>query len=98
MKENKEDFMKKVLEEKIFNELKDCYFGGKKDMISRYKDYQVDYDDIYRRIINYRIEKYGTSFVTKPTKDFYVSRKEYIKRADRRRQARYSRRKREEMR
>ena len=91
--ENKEDFVKKVLEEKIFEELKDDYFGGIKDIKNRYKDYPIDHDEVYRRIINYRIKRYGTSFISKPANDYHISSEEYARRSERRRQAKYVRRK-----
>ena len=95
---SKEEFIQRVLEEKVFAELKDNYFGGIKDIKYKYRDYNIDFDRVYRRIINYRIDKYGTSFVSKPGKDFHVSSSEYIRRATRLRQARYHRRRKEEYR
>lgn len=96
--DGKEEFTKLFLEEKVFNELKDDYFGGIKHMKSMYKDLPIDYDAVYRRIINYRIKKYGTSFIPHPLTDCNAgsSREELLKVARKVRQRRYIRRKREE--
>lgn len=62
-----EEVRKKYYEDKIFNELKDIYFmGGTKYIKSRYGKYGIDATGVYRRIVNYRIKKYGTSSLIDP--------------------------------
>ena len=56
-----EEFKKKVLEEKIFNELKDGYIKNIEVIRKMYKGYEVDFTDVYRRIVNYQVKKYGQS-------------------------------------
>lgn len=56
-----EEFKKKILEEKIFNELKDSYIKNIDTMRRMYKDYDVDLTNVYRRIVNYQVKKYGQS-------------------------------------
>lgn len=75
-------FTKTYYETKIFNELKDIFFVGVNDMKKRYPDLDVDYYDIYRRILNYRIEKYGSSFMVDPNSEDHRSRKDCIKKSD----------------
>lgn len=97
--DGKEEFTKLFLEEKVFNELKDVYFGGIKHLKSTYKEFDIDYDKVYRRIINYRIDKYGTSYLPDPTADFKSgsSRDDLLKLAASCRQRKYKRRRRESL-
>ena len=56
-----EEFKKKVMEEKIFNELKDSYIKNIEAIRRIYKGYDIDFTDVYRRIVNYQVKKYGQS-------------------------------------
>lgn len=56
-----EEFKKQLLEEKVFNELKDSYIKNIEVMRNQYKDYDIDFTDVYRRIVNYQVKKYGQS-------------------------------------
>lgn len=77
----KEELVRKFNEGKIFNELKDVYFDGMRDLRSRYKDVDADLYEVYRKIINYRINKYGSSCFVKPDCDDYKTSKELLKMA-----------------
>jgi hypothetical protein len=62
----KEEFKIRLLEQQIFDELKDGYFGGVAYIRSKYEGTGIDYSKLYRRIVNYRIATYGTSNIDIP--------------------------------
>ena len=76
---DKEEFKIQLLEQQIFDELKDGYFGGIGYIITKYEGSGIDYSRVYRRIINYRIKAFGTSTVF--FNDYYT-RQERIKQND----------------
>lgn len=68
-----EEIRIKYYEEKAFEDLKNAYFtGGWRYIDSQYGKYGVDANKVYRRIINYRIKKFGSSFIIQP--DFGISK------------------------
>ena len=77
MDNEKEDFKKKLLEEKIFNELKDSYIKNIEVLRKEYKDFDIDYTDVYRRIVNYQVKKYGQSLHS--SNNYFHSMEECIK-------------------
>lgn len=74
----KEEFKKGLLEQQIFDELKDSYFGGITYIKMKWQGLDIDYGKIYRRIINYRIKTYGTSFFT-PNDDVIHAKEDYYR-------------------
>lgn len=62
----KEEFAKQLLEQQIFDELKDTYFTGIKYIRAKYQGSGIDFDRVYRRIVNYRIKNYGNSYMAVP--------------------------------
>ena len=73
---DREEFKRRLLEEQIFEELKDGYFGGINYIRCKYEGSGIDFSRVYRRIINYRIEKFGTSSLPSPKMYSIKSRKE----------------------
>ena len=63
---DKEQFKILLIEEQIFEELKDGYFGGVNYIRNKYEGSGIDVSRVYRRIANYRIERYGTSWIENP--------------------------------
>ena len=94
---NKDVFIKELHEEQVFNDMKDIYFGGVRELKKRYGDFDVDFTKVYRRIINYRIKRYGTSYISPPDSEARMPREVRVKNAIKRKNARYKRRKRETM-
>lgn len=78
MSMNVEDFKKQYYEQVIFDNLKDTPFDALNYIKKTYKDYDkkynVDYTMVYKRIMDYRIKKYGTSFM--PTSTYKRRRNE----------------------
>lgn len=66
-----EDFKQRVLEEQLFEELKDTSLRNSKYFKAKYEGAGVDFSRLYRRIINYQIKVYGGT-LNDPT---YVRRK-----------------------
>lgn len=62
----KEEFKTLLLEQQIFDELKDGYFGGINYIRCKYEGSGIDFSRVYRRIVNYRIATYGTSSFENP--------------------------------
>lgn len=60
---NREEFKTRLLEQQIFEELKDGYFGGIGYIRTKYEGSGIDFSRVYRRIINYRIKEFGTSTI-----------------------------------
>jgi len=83
------DFKQRVLEEQIFNELKDTSIKGCRFYRAKYEGSGVDISRLYRRIVNYQIKEYGS------TLDNYIPRKnpeDLKKEYQRARNRRYQRR------
>jgi len=75
-----DEFKQRVLEEQLFNELKDKALVNSEVFKKKYKDIDIDHSRLYRRIVNYQVKKYGStldsSFVYKPS---YNERMKYAK-------------------
>lgn len=83
------DFKQRVLEQQIFDELKDTPIGSSKYFKAKYEGSDIDFTRLYRRIVNYQIKEYGT------TLNFHVPKKtkeDLIKEHQKARQRRYNRR------
>lgn len=66
------DFKQRVLEEQIFDELKDTSIKSSEYFRRKYEGADINYSRIYRRIVNYQIKEYGSSlnnYVPKKTRD-----------------------------
>ncbi len=74
---NREDFQKQYFETVVFNDLKDSYFPGIKYIREKYGDLGIDCWEVYRRVVDYRIKKYGNSYMINP-KDFPFKTKDEI--------------------
>lgn len=57
----KDDFIKRINEEILFNEIKDSELVSAEYFRIKHKDKDVDYTRLYRRVNNYQIKKYGSS-------------------------------------
>lgn len=62
----KEEFKTLLIEQQVFDELKDGYFGGISYIRLKYEGSGIDFNRVYRRIVNYRIATYGTSTLFNP--------------------------------
>lgn len=71
---DRELFKKKLLERKIFNDLKDAPMTGAKYILNTYGE-NIDYTRIYVKIVNYQVKKYGHS-LTVPSKTWLNINKE----------------------
>lgn len=64
---DKDLFKKQYYEQQMFNDLRDTPFDTLRYIKKTYPDYDtkygVDYFQVYRRIMNYRIKRYGTSYM-----------------------------------
>lgn len=69
----REQFIKKTYEEIIFNEVKDKFYVTAPILRAMYPEYEgiVDFSNIYKKIVEYRIKTYGTSSTS------YMSLKRY---------------------
>lgn len=56
---NREKFKKELLENCIFNELKDSCFSGINYIRNKYQGADIDFSKVYRRIVNYQVKNYG---------------------------------------
>lgn len=56
---SKEDFRKRVLEQKLFDELKDKLLRNADTIRGKVEGYDIDFTRLYRRLVNYQVEKYG---------------------------------------
>ena len=95
--QSKEEFIRQLLEQQIFDELKEGYFGGCGYIRAKYEGTGIDASRVYRRIVNYRIKKYGTSTLENPSYYTYYTREDRIKQAGNIRQAKYIRRRNENL-
>lgn len=87
---SKKDFRQRVLEQQIFDELKDTSIKGARYYRAKYEGSDIDISRLYRRIINYQIKEYGCTL----TSDTYINKKTYeecLRQARQKRQRRYSR-------
>lgn len=83
---SKTDFKKRVLEQQIFDELKDTSIKSSSYFKSKYQGADIDFSRLYRRIVNYQIQEYGC------TLNNYIPRKnreELRKEAQKAKQRRY---------
>ena len=65
------DFKQRVLEEQIFDELKDTSIKSSVYFRRKYEGADINYSRIYRRIVNYQVKEYGASlnnYVPKKTR------------------------------
>ena len=60
------DFQKQYFETVAFNELKDAYFPGIAYIRNKYGDLGINCWDVYKKVIDYRIKKYGNSYMADP--------------------------------
>lgn len=69
---NMKDFRQRVLEQQIFDELKDTSIKSSEYFRKKYNGADIDCTRLYRRIVNYQIKEYGTTLnfhVPKKTKE-----------------------------
>lgn len=86
---SKEYFSSRVLEEQLFNELKDISIKSPRYLRAKYEGIDIDFTRLHRRIVNYQIKQYGGAI------NNYVPRKnkyDLLKDNVRAKQRRYSRR------
>ena len=74
----REEFEQRVLEQQIFNELKDGTILSSEHIRRKYQGLNIDYSRLYRRIINYQIKTYGISLNDR----IIVTKEDYRKRAN----------------
>jgi hypothetical protein len=53
------DFKQRVLEQQIFDDIKDCSLKNGEYFRKKYKGVDIDFSRLYRRIVNYQIKEYG---------------------------------------
>ena len=83
------DFNQRVLEQQIFDELKDTSIKSSEYFRRKYNGADIDYTRLYRRIVNYQIQEYGN------TLNSYVvgkTREDLLKEHQNARNRRYQRR------
>lgn len=90
--QTKEEFKIRLLEQQIYEELKDGYFGGVGYIRQKYDGSGIDASKVYRWIVNYRIKVYGTSTFLNPSFIVYKTRGERKRDAVKARQRKYYRR------
>lgn len=57
----KKEFRERLTEEILFNNIKDNELLSAENFRSLYKNKEINFTRLYRRIINYQIKKYGIS-------------------------------------
>ena len=85
------DFRQGILEQQIFDELKNTPIRSSEYFRKKYQGSDIDYSRLYRRIINYQIKEYGCSLNT----NNYIPRKnreDLLHEHQRARQRKYNRR------
>lgn len=85
----KEDFKQRVLEQQIFDELKDTSIKSSEYFRKKYNGADVDFSRLYRRIVNYQVKEYGG------TLNNYIysnNREELLKKSQKARNRRYQKR------
>ena len=60
----REEFERKLMEQRIFDELKNCSFPGVSYIRRKWQGLNLDYSGIHRRIVNYQIKTYGSELQT----------------------------------
>ncbi|MBQ6631550.1 MAG: hypothetical protein IJH55_05365, partial [Romboutsia sp.] len=55
----KEEFKKNLMEQQLFNELKDIPFRNSEYIFKKYQGLDINHSRLYRRIVNYQIKTYG---------------------------------------
>lgn len=88
---NREDFQKQYFETVVFNDLKDSYFPGIKYIRDKYGDLGIDCWVVYRRIVDYRIKKYGNSYMSDP-KEVFKTKEETLRDSQNVRKRKHNRR------
>lgn len=83
------DFNQRVLEQQIFDELKDTSIKSSEYFRRKYNGADIDYTRLYRRIVNYQIQEYGNTL-----NNYIVSktREDLLKEHQNARNRRYQRR------
>ena len=85
------DFRQRVLEQQIFDELKDTSIRSSKHFKIKYQGADIDFTRLYAKIVNYQIKEYGCTLTT----GTYINKKTYeecLRQARQKRQRRYNRR------
>lgn len=67
------DFRQRVLEQQMFDELKDTSLRGGKYFKAKYEGSDIDFARLYRRLVNYQIKEYGCTLTT----GTYINKKKY---------------------
>lgn len=84
------DFRQRVLEQQIFDELKDTSIRSSKHFKTKYQGADIDFTRLYTKIVNYQIQKYGHTLSS-----YFVPKKTYeecLRQSRQKRQRRYNRR------
>ena len=61
---SKKDFRQRVLEQQIFDELKDTSIRSSKHFKTKYQGADIDFTRLYTKIVNYKIKEYGQPLST----------------------------------
>ena len=56
---SKEDFRKRVLEQKLFEELKDKPLRNSDTIRQKVEGYDIDFTRLYTKLVNYQVTTYG---------------------------------------
>ena len=75
---NSEEFKIRLIEQQIFNELKDSPMTGVNYIRNKWQGLDIDYSRLYRRIVNYQVKKYGNS-LTIGNQKYNVKSKEELR-------------------
>lgn len=59
------EFRERLTEEMLFNNIKDEELVSAENFRSLYRNREINYTRLYRRITNYQIKKYGKSLSTR---------------------------------
>ena len=78
---DKEKLLKEFMETKIYLDERDGTCNFSNDLRRKYPEYIgiLDFANIYRRIVNYRIAVFGTSTLFNPASYTYKTKEERIK-------------------
>ena len=83
------DFKQRVLEQQIFDELKDTPLTNCKYLRAKYNGVDVEITRLYRRIVNYQIDRYGCTLNVRVPKK---SKEDLLREHQNARNRRYQRR------
>lgn len=72
---NLEVFKIKLIEQQIYEELKDSFFPGINYIKEKYQGSNINISQVYRKIVNYQIKKYGESRTSKKYWALYNKKK-----------------------